>query len=120
MTRDGLDLPNADWTRAWDFVPPAYASPDNQDRQVYLPAFMAHPRYSVMPNAGEPAAQMDSAMFPDYHAEIEDVPRVGGHPSNMYVREMTDEFFRAQETRSPYDDGSSRTNASLRVFAAVY
>ena len=95
MTRDRVDLPHADWTPPWDFVPPAYASPGNQDRLPYMPAFMAHPLYSGMPSAGQPAAQMDSATFPDYHAEVENIPRVGGRPSNAYVMEMADEFFRA-------------------------
>ena len=52
-----------------------------------------------MPNAGQPAAQMDAAMFPDHHAAMNNVPRVGTMPTNTVVRDMTDEFFRAQETR---------------------
>ena len=99
MEREGIDLPNADWTPGWDFVPSIYASPDHPDRQLFVPAIMAHPRYSQMPNAGQPAAPMDSAMFPDHYAALNNVPRVGGLPTNTYVRDMTDEFFRAQETR---------------------
>ena len=99
VTRDRVDLPHADWTPLWDFVPPAYASPGNQDRLPCMPAFMAYPLYSGMPSAGQTAAQMDAAMFPDYHAEVDNIPRVGEPPSNTYVREMDDEFFRAQETR---------------------
>ena len=60
-----------------------------------------------MPNAGQPAAPMDSAMFPDHYAAVNNIPRVGGLPSNTVVRDMTDEFFRAQETRgSPLVEGT--------------
>ena len=99
MERNGVDLPNANWQPPWDYIPHAYASPDNHERQVYVPAIMTHPRYSDMPGAGQPAAQMDSAMFPDHHAAVDNVPRVGELPTNPYIRAMTDEFFRAQETR---------------------
>ena len=99
MVRDGLDLPNANWTPPWAFVPSVYASPDHPDRHTFVPAIFAHPQYSGMPNAGQPAAPMDSAMFPDHHAAVNNIPRVGGMPTNTVVRDMTDEFFRAQETR---------------------
>ena len=59
LARERVDIPNAGWMPAWSFVPSAYASPDHPDRQVYIPAFMAHPNYSGMPTAGQPAAQID-------------------------------------------------------------
>ena len=99
MTRDRVDLPHVGWVPPWAYIPSAYASPDHPDRQVYIPAIMAHPDYSGMPNAGQPAAQMDAAMFPDHHAATDNIPRVGNMPTNAVVRDMTDEFFRAQETR---------------------
>ena len=99
MARNGLDIPNASWTPPWEYIPHAYASPNNPERQVYIPAFMANPQYSDMPGAGQPAAPMDSAMFPDHYAAVNDVPRIGEVVTNPYTREMTDEFFRAQETR---------------------
>ena len=99
MARDRVDLHSAGWLPPWSYIPSAYASPDHPDRQVYIPAIMAHPDYSGMPNAGQPAAQMDAAMFPDHHAATDNIPRVGNMPTNTVVRDMTDEFFRAQETR---------------------
>ena len=38
-------------------------------------------------------------MFADYHAQVDNIPRVGEQPSNIFVRETADDFYRAQETR---------------------
>ena len=99
MQRDRIDIPNANWTPPWEYVPHPYASPEHQDRPHYMPAFMGHPDYSGMPKAGQPAAPMDSAMFADYHAQVDGTARVGEQPSNAFARETADEFYRAQETR---------------------
>eukprot|EP00959_Pyramimonas_sp_CCMP1952_P180610 3776396-Pyramimonas_sp.AAC.1 len=37
MRRDGVDLPNANWTPAWEYAPNANPSPDHPNRHGCAP-----------------------------------------------------------------------------------
>eukprot|EP00959_Pyramimonas_sp_CCMP1952_P170952 3572504-Pyramimonas_sp.AAC.1 len=43
MRRVGNDLPNANWTPPWEYVPDPNPSPDTPNRFGYVPAFFSHP-----------------------------------------------------------------------------
>eukprot|EP00959_Pyramimonas_sp_CCMP1952_P147174 3080291-Pyramimonas_sp.AAC.1 len=45
MRRDCIDLPSANWTPPWEYVPAPNPSPVNPNRFGYAPAFFSHPTY---------------------------------------------------------------------------
>eukprot|EP00959_Pyramimonas_sp_CCMP1952_P089839 1880023-Pyramimonas_sp.AAC.1 len=59
MCRGGIDLPSANWTPSWEYVPDPNPSPDKPNRFGYAPVFLSHP--TCDPTAAErpTAAPMD-------------------------------------------------------------
>eukprot|EP00959_Pyramimonas_sp_CCMP1952_P331743 6946640-Pyramimonas_sp.AAC.1 len=81
MRRDGADLPNANWTPAWEYVPDANPSPDHPNGHGYILAFFSNPTYDPTAANRPVAPQMDSATFPDYDAQTTGADRVGSQPT---------------------------------------
>eukprot|EP00959_Pyramimonas_sp_CCMP1952_P131279 2744977-Pyramimonas_sp.AAC.1 len=69
MRRDGIDLPSANWTPPWEYVPDPNPSPDNPNRCGYVPAFFSHPTYDPAAADRPTAAPIDHPLFPDYYAQ---------------------------------------------------
>eukprot|EP00959_Pyramimonas_sp_CCMP1952_P444310 9302455-Pyramimonas_sp.AAC.1 len=68
MRRDGINLPIANWTPPWGYVPDPSPSPDNPNRFGYVPAFFSHQTCDPTVADRPKAAPMDYPLFPDYHA----------------------------------------------------
>eukprot|EP00959_Pyramimonas_sp_CCMP1952_P154796 3238413-Pyramimonas_sp.AAC.1 len=106
MRRDGTDLPNANLTPPWEYVLDPSPSPDNPNRFGYVPAFFSHQTYDPTSADRPTAAPMDHSLFPDYHAQVSGIPRVGRQPENPCVRATADDFYLSQLTRgSGYASG---------------
>eukprot|EP00959_Pyramimonas_sp_CCMP1952_P389050 8151479-Pyramimonas_sp.AAC.1 len=42
---------------------------------------------------------MDHPLYPDYHAQVSGISRVGTQPEKPYVRATADDFYQSQLTR---------------------
>eukprot|EP00959_Pyramimonas_sp_CCMP1952_P334692 7008783-Pyramimonas_sp.AAC.1 len=95
MRRDGIDLPNANWTPPWEYVMDPNPSSDNPTRFGYVPAFFSHPTYDPTFVDRPTAAPMDHPLYPDDHAQVSGIPRVGTQPENPHVRATADDFYQS-------------------------
>eukprot|EP00959_Pyramimonas_sp_CCMP1952_P082375 1721221-Pyramimonas_sp.AAC.1 len=98
MRRGGIDLPSANWTAPWEYVPDPNQSSDNPDRLGYVPAFFSHPTYDPTAADRPTAAPMDFPVYPDYHAQVSGNPRVGTQPENPHARATADDFYQSPLT----------------------
>eukprot|EP00959_Pyramimonas_sp_CCMP1952_P089532 1872933-Pyramimonas_sp.AAC.1 len=99
MRRDGIDLPSANGTPPWEYIPDPNPSPDNPNRFAYVPACFSHPTCDPRAADRPTAAPMDYPVCPDYHAQVSGAPRVGTQPENPYVRATADDLYQSQLTR---------------------
>eukprot|EP00959_Pyramimonas_sp_CCMP1952_P057380 1197722-Pyramimonas_sp.AAC.1 len=96
MRRDGVDLPNANSTPPWEYVPDANPSPNHPSRHGCVPAFFSHPASGPTAANRPVAPRMDSAIFPRYYAQTTGVPRAGSQPENPCVRATADDYLTAK------------------------
>eukprot|EP00959_Pyramimonas_sp_CCMP1952_P113138 2364921-Pyramimonas_sp.AAC.1 len=99
MRRGGIDLSIADWTPPWEYVPDANPSPDHPNTHGYIPVFFSHPIYDPTAAERPVASQMDSPVFPDYHAQTTGIFRAGIRTENPRALATADDFYRPQLTR---------------------